>query len=381
MGVNRQNHEALNGTRLNSQLSLRDGFGRNISYLRLSVTDRCDLRCVYCMAEHMNFIPKEQIMTLEELLAVAEIFTQMGVTKIRLTGGEPLVRKNIMWLVERLGQLPDLKELTLTTNGNLLEQYANNLFNFGVKRINVSLDSLDESCFAKITRGGKLVKVLKGLEQAKKVGLKIKINTVILRGVNDGEVHNLITWAGQEGYDLTFIEVMPLGDMDDVANANNSAINHVDNGDSRKINLRAEQYYPLSLLRAEILRRWQLQPTDYQTGGPARYYNCLETGRRIGFITPMTHNFCANCNRVRLSATGKLYLCLGQEFYVDLKSAYRQAGRKGLVRVIQQALPNKPEKHDFVIQREMKKPLTSAEGWAKGLQNNKLARYMNETGG
>ncbi|MGD9743475.1 MAG: GTP 3',8-cyclase MoaA, partial [Dongiaceae bacterium] len=271
-----------------------DPYGRTISYLRVSVTDRCDFRCVYCMAEDMTFLPKSEILTLEELDRLCTAFVRLGVRKLRLTGGEPLVRRNVMTLIRALGRHLEsgaLEELTLTTNGSQLAKHAADLAAIGVKRVNVSVDSLDETKFRAITRWGKLPQVLEGIAAARRAGLAVKINTVALKGVNDDEFDRLVTWCGAEGHDLTFIEVMPMGDI----------------GDDR-----LEQYLPLSLVRARLAERWTLSEIDYRTGGPARYVRVAETGGRIGFITPLTHNFCESCNRVRLTCTGQLYMCLGQ---------------------------------------------------------------------
>jgi cyclic pyranopterin phosphate synthase len=280
-----------------------DPFGRHITYLRVSVTDRCDFRCVYCMSEDMSFLPKAQILTLEELDRVASAFVARGVRKLRLTGGEPLVRRNVMSLFRALGRhltSGALDELTLTTNGSQLARYADELAACGVRRVNVSLDTLDQTKFQAITRWGRFDAVMAGLAAAKAAGLEIKINCVALRGVNDDEFDRLIEWCGEEGFDLTFIEVMPMGEMG--------------------AETRIEQYLPLSMVRARLAQRWTLDNVDYRTGGPARYVSVRETGRRIGFITPLTHNFCEACNRVRLTCTGTLYLCIGQEEAADLRT-------------------------------------------------------------
>ena len=283
-----------------------DPFGRHITYLRVSVTDRCDFRCVYCMAEDMTFLPKSEVLSLEELDRVCSAFVRHGVRKLRLTGGEPLVRRDIMTLFRRLGRhlaAGDLDELTVTTNGSQLAKYADELYDCGVRRINVSLDTLDAAKFQAITRWGKLDKVLSGLEAAKRAGLKVKINVVALKGINDDEFDRLVEWTGEEGFDLVFIEVMPMGDI---------------GGEGR-----LEQYIPLSMVRARLQRKWTLDETDYRTGGPARYSVVRETGWRLGFITPLTHNFCESCNRVRLTCTGTLYMCLGQNDAADLRTALR----------------------------------------------------------
>ncbi len=328
-----------------------DPFGRSINYLRISVTDRCDFRCVYCMSENMTFLPKNEVLSLEELDRLCSAFVDMGVRKLRLTGGEPLVRRNIMWLIERLGRHLEsgkLEELTLTTNGSQLRRYAKDLAAAGVKRVNVSLDTIDPEKFNAITRWGKLEKVLDGLEAAKEAGLAIKINCVALKGVNDGELHQLVEWAGREGYDLTFIEVMPMGEMGDVA--------------------RLDQYWPLSMVRAELAKQWTLNEIDYVTGGPARYVEVKETGRKIGFITPMTHNFCESCNRVRLTCTGMLYMCLGQEDSADLRAPLRASEADELVKqAIAEAIDRKPKGHDFIIDRRRGTKSTS--------------RHMSVTGG
>ncbi|MBV8654045.1 MAG: GTP 3',8-cyclase MoaA [Alphaproteobacteria bacterium] len=327
-----------------------DPFGRTISYLRVSVTDRCDFRCVYCMAEDMTFLPKSEVLSLEELDRLCSAFVGLGVSKLRLTGGEPLVRRNIMTLVRSLGRhlgSGALDELTLTTNGSQLARYAVELASCGVKRINVSLDTLDAAKFTAITRWGKLEKVMEGLAAAKTAGLAVKINVVALKGVNDDEFDRLVAWAGDEGFDLVFIEVMPMGDI---------------GGETR-----VEQYLPLSLVRARLQKRWTLEETDYRTGGPARYATVSETGGRIGFITPLTHNFCESCNRVRVTCTGTLYMCLGQEDAADLRTPLRLSEGNGLLEAaIHKAIARKPKGHDFVIARAAA-PATE--------------RHMNATGG
>ncbi|HLI10735.1 MAG TPA: GTP 3',8-cyclase MoaA [Alphaproteobacteria bacterium] len=314
---------------------LIDPYQRRITYLRVSVTDRCDFRCVYCMAEDMTFLPKAEILSLEELERICTAFVRLGVRKLRLTGGEPLVRRNIMHLIRGLGRLRSegsLDELTLTTNGSQLAKYAAELRDCGVRRVNVSLDTLDPHKFAAITRWGRLDKVQEGIAAAKAAGLHVKINTVALKGVNDDEAEKLVAWAGSEGFDITFIEVMPMGEI---------------GGE-----VRLEQYLPLSLLRAKLSRRFTLEDSDYRTGGPARYFQCKETGGRIGFITPMTHNFCESCNRVRLTCTGTLYMCLGQEDAADLRAPLRRSDDdRELVAAIREAISRKPKGHDFVIDR------------------------------
>jgi cyclic pyranopterin phosphate synthase len=329
-----------------------DPFGRAITYLRVSVTDRCDFRCVYCMAEDMTFLPKAEILTLEELDRLCSTFVRLGVRKLRLTGGEPLVRKNVMSLVRSLSRhlgTGRLEELTLTTNGSQLTRYAEDLAACGVERINVSVDTLDPQKFAAITRWGRLDKVLEGLAAAKSAGLRVKINTVALKGVIEDEFDRLIEWCGAEGFDLTFIEVMPMGDV---------------GGENR-----LDQYLPLSLLRPRLARRWTLEDIDYRTGGPARYMRVAETGRRLGFITPLTHNFCESCNRVRLTCTGTLYMCLGQEDAADLRAPLRahpgdDAALEGAIRA---AIARKPKGHDFIIDRRHTQPAVS--------------RHMSVTGG
>jgi len=328
-----------------------DPFGRHISYLRVSVTDRCDFRCVYCMSEDMAFLPKAEILTLEELDRTCSAFIRLGVRKLRLTGGEPLVRRNIMSLVRSLGrhlQTGALDELTLTTNGSQLERYAAELKEAGMRRINVSLDTLDPEKFAAITRWGKLDQVIAGLDEAKRVGLDIKINAVALKGVNDTEFDRLVLWCGERGYDLTLIEVMPMGEIGSTA--------------------RIDQYLPLSMARASLQRRWTLDETDYRTGGPARYYVVRETGRRIGFITPMTHNFCESCNRVRLTCTGTLFMCLGQHDSADLRGPLRASENDTLLdAAITEAISRKPKGHDFIIDRRH--------------AQSAVARHMSVTGG
>ncbi len=329
---------------------LVDPFERHISYLRVSVTDRCDFRCVYCMSEHMSFLPKAELLTLEELGRLCTAFISLGVRKLRITGGEPLVRRNIMSLFEELGghlKTGDLEELTLTTNGSQLARYADQLFASGVRRINVSIDTIEPEKFTRITRWGRLDKVMDGVRAAKAAGLAIKINTVALRGVNDDEFDAIVRWCGEEGFDLTFIETMPMGEIE---------------GD------RTEQYLPLSMVRAGLRRNWTLEESDYRTGGPARYVTVRETGQRIGFITPLTHNFCESCNRVRLTCTGTLYMCLGQEDAADLRTPLRESESDGpLVDAIHAAIGRKPKGHDFVIDRQQSRPA--------------VGRHMSVTGG
>ena len=328
-----------------------DPFGRSIEYLRVSVTDRCDFRCVYCMAEDMTFLPKKEILSLEELDRLCSTFVRLGVKKLRMTGGEPLVRRNIMWLFRRLGrhlESGDLKELTLTTNGSQLSRFAEELYDCGVRRVNVSLDTLNEDKFVAITRWGKFDKVMEGLEAAKKAGLQVKLNAVALKGVNDDEFDHMIQWCGDQGFDLTFIEVMPMGDI---------------GGEDR-----VDQYLPLSQVRRDLSERWTLNEIDYQTGGPARYVRIEETGGRVGFITPLTHNFCESCNRVRVTCTGMLYMCLGQDDDADLRDALRASDDDALLEEkIRAAIQRKPKGHDFVIDRRNQQPA--------------VARHMSVTGG
>jgi cyclic pyranopterin phosphate synthase len=310
-----------------------DPFGREITYLRVSVTDRCDFRCVYCMAEDMVFLPKKDLLTLEELDRLCGAFIRHGVKKLRLTGGEPLVRRDVMWLIRSLGQRigHGLEELTITTNGSQLAKHADGLFAAGVRRINVSIDTLDPAKFTAITRWGKLPAVLEGVHAAKAAGLKVKINAVALRGVNEDEFDGMIEWCGAQGFDLCLIETMPMGEIAED---------------------RTDQYLPLTLVRARLARRWTLNETDYATGGPARYMNIAETGQRIGFITPMTHNFCEGCNRVRVTCTGTLYMCLGQDDAADLRTPLRATeGDAALDAAIFEAIARKPKGHDFVIGR------------------------------
>ena len=326
-----------------------DPFGRSITYLRVSVTDRCDFRCVYCMAEDMTFLPKADILTLEELDRLAGAFVRLGVRKLRLTGGEPLVRRDVMTLFRSLGARlgHGLDELTVTTNGSQLARCAADLHAAGVRRINVSLDTLNPATFAAITRWGRIEKTLDGIFAARAAGLAVKINTVALRGVNEDEFDTLLAWCGEHGFDLCLIETMPMGEID---------------AD------RTDQYLPLSLVRSRLRRTWTLAETEYRTGGPARYYTVAETGRRIGFITPMTHNFCESCNRVRLTCTGMLYMCLGQDDSADLRAVLRRgATDDDLTAAIRAAIARKPRGHDFVIDRRHNRPA--------------VARHMSLTGG
>lgn len=329
---------------------LVDPFGRAISYVRVSVTDRCDFRCVYCMAEHMTFLPKADILTLEELDRLCSAFVGRGVRKLRLTGGEPLVRRGIMTLVSSLSRhlaSGALDELTITTNASQLEKYADELAACGVRRINVSIDTRDPDKFRTITRWGEFAQVMRGITAAQRAGLAIKINTVALKGVNEDELPDLVTWAHGEGMDLTLIEVMPLGEIGD---------------------LRVDQYLPLSLVRARLAERFTLEDIDYRTGGPARYARVAETGGRLGFITPITHNFCESCNRVRVTCTGTLFMCLGQEDAADLRAPLRASeGNDLLHAAIDAAIARKPKGHDFIIDRRHNRPA--------------LARHMSVTGG
>lgn len=330
---------------------MEDPFGRRISYLRVSVTDRCDLRCVYCMAEDMTFLPKAEVLGLEELDRLCGAFIDLGVERIRLTGGEPLVRRNVISLFRSLGARLDgggLRELTVTTSGTQLTKLAGDLYGAGVRRVNVSLDTLDPGTFRAVTRWGKLDQTLEGIFAAKAAGLAVKINAVALKDVNEPEFDRMIEWCGEHGFDLTLIETMPLGEI---------------SGD------RTDQYLPLSLVRSRLRRNWTLEESDHRTGGPARYYRVAETGGRLGFITPMTHNFCESCNRVRLTCTGTLYMCLGQEDAADLRRPLRDPalGEAGLQAAIRDAIARKPKGHDFVIDRRQARPA--------------LHRHMSVTGG
>ena len=331
--------------------NLVDPFGRAVIYLRVSVTDRCDFRCVYCMAENMTFLPKAEILSLEELDRLCTAFIELGVRKLRLTGGEPLVRRNFIGFLKGLSRHLEsgaLEELTLTTNGSQLGRFSETLVDCGVRRINVSLDTLDPQKFAAITRWGKLEKVMAGLEAAKNAGLRIKINAVALRGVNDDELAKMVSWCAAEDYDLTFIEVMPLGDL----------------GEEDRL----AQYMPLTEVRSLLEDSWTLTPIDYRTGGPARYVRLEETGQRIGFITPHTHNFCESCNRVRLTCTGMLYMCLGKDDSADLRRVLRQSECDEVLKAaIHEAIARKPKGHDFIMDRSQPNPA--------------VARHMSVTGG
>jgi len=327
---------------------LVDRYGRQITYLRISVTDRCDFRCVYCMAETMQFLPKRDILSFEEIEAIAGAFIARGVTRIRLTGGEPLVRRDIMGLVESIGSRlgHGLRELTLTTNGSQLRRHADRLAAAGVRRINVSLDTLDETRFREIPRRGNLADVLDGIDAAVDAGLAVKLNMVAMRGINEHEIEPMMAWAHGRGFGLTLIEGMPLGEV---------SLDRVDS------------YLPLRELRDRLAARYTLEPTDHRTGGPARYYRVGETGGLLGFITPMSHNFCESCNRVRLTATGQLYMCLGQDDRVDLREVLRTEGPSALDAALDRAMRLKPKGHDFVLDRTHAAPA--------------LTRHMNVTGG
>ena len=329
---------------------LIDPFARAITYLRVSVTDRCDFRCVYCMSENMSFLPKADLLSLEELDRLCSAFVAKGVRKLRLTGGEPLVRRGIMTLFSSLSRhlkSGALDELTVTTNGSQLGKYAAELKSYGVERINVSLDTLDPDKFRAITRWGDLAQVLAGIDAAQAAGLKVKINAVALKGVNEDELGDLVAWAHGRGMDITIIEVMPLGDI----------------GEDR-----LGQYLPLSIVRSRLAERFTMDDIDYQTGGPARYVRVQETGGRLGFITPMTHNFCESCNRVRITCTGTLYMCLGQEDAADLRSPLRSSeSNEPLYTAIDEAITRKPKGHDFIIDRRHQRPA--------------LSRHMSVTGG
>ena len=332
------------------QPALIDPFGRHVTYLRVSVTDRCDFRCSYCMSEHMTFLPKKDLLSLEELDRVCSAFVAKGVRKLRITGGEPLVRKNILWLFRALSRhlgSGALDELTLTTNGSQLTKYAQELKDAGVRRINISLDTLEPGRFKAITRWGDLGQVMAGIDAADKACLEIKLNAVALKGFNEDEFDALIAFAHGRGFDLTLIETMPMGDID---------------GD------RTDQYLPLSIVRARLMDRFTLEDIPFRTGGPARYVRVRETGGRLGFITPMTHNFCESCNRVRLTCTGTLYMCLGQDDAAELRAPLRASSDDALLaRAIDEAISRKPKGHDFIIDRRTKQPA--------------VARHMSVTGG
>ncbi|MBC6437232.1 MAG: GTP 3',8-cyclase MoaA [Rhodobacteraceae bacterium] len=330
---------------------LIDPFFRTISYLRVSVTDRCDFRCVYCMSETMTFLPRKALLTLEELDRMCSAFVRLGVSKLRVTGGEPLVRRDIMTLFRAMTRHLDsgaLKELTLTTNGSQLERFAGDLAAAGVRRVNVSLDTLDEAKFARITRRGRLPQVLRGIDAAQDAGLRVKINTVALKGINEDEVFDLQAWCAARDMDLTFIEVMPMGDL----------------GREDRLN----QYWSLKDLRTRLAGRFTLIDMAAHTGGPARYVQLRETGQKIGFITPLTHNFCESCNRVRLTCTGNLYMCLGQEDMADLRTPLRASADDSVLEgAIRAAIARKPKGHDFDYSRQK--------------AGGQISRHMSHTGG
>ena len=326
-----------------------DPFGRTITYLRVSVTDRCDLRCTYCMSEDMTFLPKQDVLSLDELDRLCGAFVRRGVRKLRITGGEPLVRRNVMELFRSLGSRlgNGLEELTLTTNGTQLAKHAEALRSAGVRRVNVSMDTLNADRFKRLTRWGDLARTLEGIEAAAAAGLHVKVNAVALRGENEEEFDALLEWCGQRGHDLCLIETMPMGDVA---------------GD------RTDHYLPLSIVRAQMRQRWTLTESGHSTGGPARYFDVAETGTRLGFITPMTHNFCEGCNRVRLTCTGTLYLCLGQDDAADLRAVLRRTDDEAALDAsIMEAIARKPKGHDFIIDRRVSSP--------------SVARHMSLTGG
>ena len=330
--------------------TLIDPYGRTVDYLRVSVTDRCDFRCVYCMSEEMTFLPKADLLTLEELDIMCRRFMAAGVRKIRLTGGEPLVRRNIMQLIESVGsevKAGNLDELTITTNGSQLSKMASDLVAAGVRRVNVSIDTLIPEKFREVTRWGDLSKVLDGLEAAKTAGLDIKINAVALHNKNDEELGDMLAWCGEQGFDMTIIEVMPMGDI----------------GSENRL----DQYLPLSRVRADLSKRFTLTDIPFRTGGPARYVIVEETGQKLGFITPLTHNFCESCNRVRVTCTGQLYMGLSQDDNADLRAALRNGGPDALDDSIFEAIGRKPKGHDFIIDRRQSGPAVS--------------RHMSVTGG
>jgi cyclic pyranopterin phosphate synthase len=330
---------------------LIDPFARAINYLRVSVTDRCDFRCVYCMSENMTFLPKKELLTLEELDRMCSTFVRMGVEKLRITGGEPLVRRDIMTFFRSMTRHLEsgaLKELTLTTNGSQLSRFATDLYAAGVRRVNVSLDTLDEAKFADITRWGRLPQVLKGIDAAQDAGLRVKINAVALKGFNEDELFDLQEWCASRDMDLTFIEVMPMGDL----------------GNEDRI----DQYWSLKDLRARLAERFTLIDLAERTGGPARYVQLQETGQKIGFITPLTHNFCESCNRVRLTCTGELYMCLGQEDMADLRAPLRASPDNAMLEdAIRAAIERKPKGHDFDYSRQK--------------VDGQVSRHMSHTGG
>lgn len=327
-----------------------DPFGRMVDYLRVSVTDRCDFRCTYCMSENMTFLPKKDLLTLEELDRLCTIFIEKGVKRLRLTGGEPLVRKNIMQFINNLGRHLEsgkLEELTITTNGSQLHRFADDLYSAGMRRINISLDTLDAEKFKAITRWGDIDRVMRGIDAAQKAGLKVKINAVALKGFNEHEIPKMLEWAHGRDMDMTVIETMPMGEIDED---------------------RTDQYLPLSKVRSDLESQFTLEDIPYKTGGPARYVSITETGGKLGFITPLTHNFCESCNRVRLTCTGTLYLCLGQDDAADLRAPLRASeGNELTAQAIDEAITRKPKGHDFIIDRNTKRPAVS--------------RHMSVTGG
>jgi len=328
---------------------LIDPFKRKISYIRVSVTDRCDFRCTYCMPEKMKFLPKQNLLSLEELERLCNVFIELGVKKIRITGGEPLVRKNILQLFKNIGMKigNGLDELTLTTNGSQLEHFAKDLYEAGVKRINISLDTLDKNKFKLITRRGDFEQVMRGIYAAKKTGMKVKINAVALKGINDNEILDLVNWCGENKFSLTFIEVMPMGEIEEK---------------------RFNQFMPLTDVKNCIQSKYSLSKDSYKTGGPATYVHCHETDQKIGFITPLTHNFCELCNRVRITCTGQMYMCLGQEDKEDLINPLRKSTKNDLLKdTIYKAISRKPKGHDFIIEREKEEKF--------------VPRHMNVTGG
>ena len=332
--------------------TLVDPFQRAVNYLRVSVTDRCDFRCVYCMTENMTFLPKKELLSLEEMDRMCSTFIGLGVKKLRITGGEPLVRRGIMTFFNAMSRHLDcgaLEELTLTTNGSQLGRFAQDLFNAGVRRVNVSLDTLDEEKFARVTRWGRLPQVLKGIDAAQAAGLRVKINAVALKGFNEEELIPLTHWCADRDIDLTWIEVMPMGDMEGIE--------------------RIGQYWPLDDVRAQLAQHYTLVDLSERSGGPARYVQLQETGQKIGFITPLSHNFCESCNRVRLTCTGELYMCLGQEDQADLRDALRghPDSDEPLITAIRAAIARKPKGHDFDYSRQG--------------NSGQMSRHMSHTGG
>jgi len=329
--------------------ALTDRYGRHITYVRLSVTDRCDLRCTYCMAEDMTFLPKREVLSLEELLSVSEAFMARGVRKIRLTGGEPLVRREILWLIDRLGahkSAGHLDEVTLTTNGTQLTRFADDLARAGVERLNVSLDSRDPDTFRKVTRLGDVSQVLDGIKAAQEAGLRVKINLVAVRGVNDTEIGDMLAWCVQEGLDLTLIETMPMGEA---------------------IADRGAQFIPLDAVLADLKQHFALHPSAHKTGGPARYFRVADSTTKLGVITPLTQNFCSGCNRIRVTCTGRIYMCLGQDDHIDLRAALRGETGDSLDTLMDRAMMIKPEGHDFAVNGD--------------IMSGTVTRTMSHTGG